>query len=226
MNTRKFVIFAMLPLLCKPVLGDDINAGQEKSAMCMACHGTDGNSLVGQFPKLAGQHAEYLSKQLHDFKDAMLSGGKKGRVNPIMGAMAVGLSEEDMDNLAVYYAKNTMSSVQPATTDETDNADTSTVEEQNSLLAERIAKGKLLYQGGDFDRKISACIACHGVAGKGVGLAKFPKLSQQHPEYIKTQLMNFKMGNRANDPNSMMRAIANKLTDDDIQALTDYIASL
>ena len=77
MNTRKFFILAMLPLLYKPVLGANISAGQEKSVMCIACHGTDGNSLVSQFPKLAGQHAEYLAKQLHDFKDAMLTNGKK-----------------------------------------------------------------------------------------------------------------------------------------------------
>lgn len=222
MNTRKFFIFAMLPLLCKPVLGADINAGQEKSAMCIACHSTDGNSLVGQFPKLAGQHAEYLSKQLHNFKDAMLTGGKKGRVNPIMGAMAIGLSDDDMDNLAAYYAKNEMSPLQLATAEATDDNDTS----EDSSLAQRIAKGKLLYQGGDIERKISACIACHGVAGKGVGLAKFPRLAQQHPEYIKIQLMNFKMKARSNDPNNMMRAIATKLTETDIQALTDYIASL
>jgi cytochrome c553 len=181
-------------------------AGKAKSATCAACHGPDGNSPTDMYPKIAGQHAGYIYKQLKEFKAGMASGGKEGRNNAVMGGMVAALSDQDMKDLAVFYASQTMKS---GTTPE-----------------DVVARGQQLFRAGDMDRGIAACIACHGPRGVGHSLANFPKISFQHPAYIKAQLEAFRNGSRANDMNGMMRDIAKKLTDEDIEVLSKYLGGL
>lgn len=178
--------------------------GKNKSAMCAACHGVDGNSPVAIYPKLAGQSAAYIAKQLADFKLGMSSGGKQGRADPVMGGMTMALSEQDMADLGAYFASQELSAGSDTSND----------------------TGKKLYLGGDSSRGITACVACHGVTGKGMEQAVFPAIGQQNAAYIKSQLEKFRSGARTNDKASMMRKIAMKLEDADIEALTEYIASL
>lgn len=181
-------------------------AGKAKAATCAACHGPDGNAPVAMYPKIAGQHADYLYKQLKDLKLGMTSGGKEGRMDPVMSAMAMPLSDQDMKDISAYFASLNMSA---GTTPE-----------------EVVEAGQKLYKAGDAERGIPSCAACHGPRGNGTSLAKFPKVSFQHPEYIKSQLLKFRDGTRANDMNGMMRDIAQKLTDKDIEVLSKYLGGL
>lgn len=184
----------------------DAEAGKAKSAVCAACHSADGNSLVDMYPKLAGQHATYLYKQLKDFKTGMETGGKQGRNNSIMFGMVAALSDQDMKDLAAYFASQKMKA--------------------GSTPENVIARGEKLYRGGDASRGIAACIACHGPRGSGLGLGGFPKISFQHATYLKTTLTEFREGKRANDLNGMMQDIARKLTDEDIEVLSQYLGGL
>lgn len=179
-------------------------AGKGKSAMCAACHGADGNSPVTMYPKLAGQSANYLVKQLTEFKLAMTSGGKSGRVNAIMGGMSMALSEQDMADISAFYAG------------------------QQSTAGNGIAntKGKKLYLGGNAEMEVTACVACHGINGKGMSSAGFPALAGQNAEYLKAQLEAFRNGSRNNDLNGMMQGVAANLTDEEINALSQYSSSL
>ena len=181
----------------KAIYAGDVKAGQQKSAMCTACHGPDGNSVVPTYPKLAGQSASYLSKQLADFKSG-------ARVDPVMVGMVAGLSAKDMDDLAAYYA----------------------VQKPSAGVGETSAKGQKLYFGGDAKKGITACIACHGVKGKGMVQAGFPSIAGQNADYLTKQIAAFRDGSRGNDSNSMMRNIAIKLSDSDIEALVKYMSSL
>jgi cytochrome c553 len=158
------------------------------------------------YPSIAGQHAKYIEKQLKDLKLGMTSGGKQGRYDPVMSGMAMPLSEEDMADLAAYYASMPI-------------AASSTPENVVEL-------GKALYTAGDAERGITACIACHGPRGNGTELSGFPKISGQHAEYVKSQLEKFRSGDRVNDMNAMMRDIAKKLNDEDIDVLSKYVGGL
>jgi len=184
----------------------DAEAGKAKSAVCAACHGNDGNSPLAMNPKLAGQHAKYLAKQLREFRLASQTGGKEGRNNAVMNGMAAGLSDQDILDLAAYFS------------DQKPKA--------GETPEDVIAVGQALYRGGDEARGIAACIACHGPAGNGMELAGFPDISGQYPEYTESQLKMFRSGNRHNDMNGMMRDIAKKLSDDDIKVLSQYLAGL
>ena len=175
----------------------DAIAGKTKATTCAACHGSDGNSLVAMYPKLAGQSELYIIKQLKEFKVGL-------RKNAIMAGMAAPLSAKDRIELASYFSSQ-----------KTSKGDGKT----NAL-------GKKLYFGGDADHAIPACVACHGVTGKGMPQAGFPVLANQNAEYLKTQLMNFRTGTRTNDQNAMMQIIAKKLKSKQIDALTQYISSL
>lgn len=180
-------------------------AGKAKAMICSACHGVDGNSMIDMYPKIAGQHASYLEKQLNDFRAAAMSGGKEGRMDPIMGGMTMALTEQDMADLAAFYASH---QIQPAP------------------ALEAPALGALLYKGGDASRGITSCIACHGPDAKGAAAAGFPSLAGQHTNYIKIQLTKFRDSNRNNDLNGMMQDVAKKLNDADIDALSKYISTL
>jgi cytochrome c553 len=158
------------------------------------------------YPSIAGQHAKYIEKQLKDLKLGMTSGGKQGRYDPVMSGMAMPLSEEDMADLAAYYASMPIAA--------------------NSTPENVVEVGKVLYTAGDAERGITACIACHGPRGNGTELSGFPKISGQHAEYVKSQLEKFRSGDRANDMNAMMRDIAKKLNDEDIDVLSKYVGGL
>ena len=175
----------------------DAAAGQAKSAVCAACHGADGNSLVPIYPNLAGQGEKYIAKQLSNFKDG-------SRKDPVMMGMVAALSEQDMADLAAYFSSQT---AKPGKG------------EHNDL-------GQKLYTGGDAAKGITACVACHGVDGKGMDSAGFPAIAGQSVDYLKSQLMKFRKGERANDTNSMMRNIAKRMKPADMEALAQYMASL
>ncbi len=203
---KKLALILSLLASCSVWAQGSIEAGKAKSQTCVACHGADGNSLITQYPKLAGQHEKYLEKQLKDLKLGMTSGGKQGRNEPVMGAMAMPLSEQDMADLAAYYASLPISN--------------------NSTPENVVDEGKALYTAGDAERGVTACIACHGPRGNGTELSGFPKISGQHAEYIKAQLEKFRDGSRNNDMNAMMRDVAKKLTDADIETLSKYVGGL
>lgn len=180
--------------------------GKAKSVTCGACHGADGNSAISMNPKLAGQHANYLAKQLTEFKLASQTGGKEGRNNAVMNGMSAALSEQDILDLAAYYSS------QEATPGETSE--------------DAVKQGNKLYVGGDMQRGITSCIACHGPKGNGTSLSGFPDISGQHEDYIATQLKAFRSGDRANSLNGMMGDIAKRMTDEDIKLISSYVAGL
>ena len=177
----------------------DAAKGQAKTAVCAGCHGADGNSALAINPKLAGQGEKYLAKQLKDFKSG-------ARQNATMAPMANMLSDEDIQNVAAYYASQTV---------------------QHVAVADKyITLGQKLYRGGDADRDIPACIACHEASGKGMSEAGFPALGGQSPSYTKAQLEAFRSGSRDNDANNIMRDIVAKMSDSQIEALSFYLAGL
>ncbi len=196
-------LLCLTPLLMAFCLGaqaqGDPQAGKAKSAVCAACHGADGNSSNPVWPKLAGQAREYLAKQLHDFK----SGTRK---NPNMSPMAAPLSEADIDDLASYFS---LQQRKPGSADKA-----------------LVARGEQLYRGGDLDKGMPACAACHSPTGAGNPAARYPALSGQHADYTRLQLEAFRKGTRGNDPGGMMRSVAAKLTEDQIKALSSYISGL
>ena len=201
-----------------------IRAGKEKAAACISCHGDTGNSLVSTFPKLAQQHSSYLIKQLQAFK----TGARK---NPMMSAIAMGLSDADMVNIAAYYAAQKVSANElpildddedekPATTDSDKKAD------GKDPLQALIAQGSDLYRNGDLSREVSACIACHGPFGEGNKPAAFPALKSQHADYLIKTLTDFKTDARSNNPENMMHMIAKKMTDEEIKAVSYRISMM
>jgi cytochrome c553 len=177
----------------------DAGAGQAKSALCGSCHGVDGNSPLAMNPKLAGQSARYMVKQLQDFK----SGARAGA---IMASMVLSLSDQDMEDIAAWY-----SSQQPTI----QGADPESIE-----LAER------LYRAGNAEIAVAACSACHSPTGKGNAPAGFPSLSGQHAEYTLQQLKDFRSGVRQNDGSEMMRTVVERLTDKELEALASYVSGL
>lgn len=179
------------------IYAGDVASGKEKSAVCAACHGADGNSLAAIYPSLAGQSANYLTKQLADFKSG-------DRQDPVMAGMVAGLTQEDMKDLGAFFAVQTIK----AGTGETDEV------------------GHKLYLSGNAENGISACVACHGITGKGMKQAGFPSLTGQSKDYLKKQLTSFREASRGNDNNGIMRNIAIKLSDADIEAVSQYITSL
>lgn len=179
------------------IYAGNVAAGKIKSVTCAACHGEDGNSLLAMYPSLAGQSANYIAKQLADFQSG-------NRNNAIMAGMVTGLTKEDMNDLAAYFA----------------------VQNTKVGTGESNETGHKLYLGGDAAKGITACVACHGVTGKGMKQAGFPSLTGQSQEYLTSQLTSFREGSRGNDNNGIMRNIAIKLSDADIKAVTQYITSL
>ena len=179
--------------------GGNAEAGKTKSATCSACHGADGNSVNPEWPKLAGQHPSYIAKQLANFKD-------DARSNPSMSPMAKPLSEQDMADLAAYFSSQVK---KPGEADQT-----------------KVALGEQMYKGGNNATGVAACAACHGPTGTGNPASNFPSLSGQHATYIKNQLNAFRKGERANDAGKMMRNVAAKMTDAEIEAVAEYIAGL
>ncbi len=183
----------------------DAARGQAIAAsVCGACHGADGNSQLAANPKLAGQHPEYLLKQMKNFKPA--DGKEPERVNAIMNGMIAAFDEGQMRDMAAYFAAQTQ------TGDTAKNRDT-------------VELGRKLYRAGDQAKGLPACAACHGPAGAGMP-AQYPRIGGQFAEYTEAQLKAFRDNARANDPNKMMRMVAIKMTDVEIKAVSDYIAGL
>ncbi len=203
---------AIMSAFCCTAFAADIAKGKpdlEKAkkiaeTVCIACHGADGNSPTSANPILAGQGADYLLKQLTEFKAA--DGKPAIRNNPIMAGMTAALSPEDMKSLAVYFSQQ---KIKPSAA-------------TNEKLVET---GKHLWRKGDFDRGIPACSGCHGPAGAGIP-SQYPRLAGQYAEYTELQLKNFRSEERSNDPERTMRTIADKLSDKQIKALADYVAGL
>jgi cytochrome c553 len=206
MKNIGLLICLFLGFSASAVAQGDADKGKLKSVTCGACHGVDGNSAIAMNPKLAGQHANYLAKQLREFKLASQTGGKEGRNNAIMNGMSAALSEQDILDLAAYF------SGQESTSSETSQ--------------DSVEQGNKLYVGGDLQRGITACIACHGPRGNGTSLSGFPDISGQHSDYIASQLKAFRSGDRANSLNGMMADIAKRMTDEDIEVISSYVAGL
>jgi len=192
--------FLVTTAIAEPVL--DISAGQKKSAPCAACHGVDGNSTVAAWPNIAGQSVGYLMDQLKDYRE-----GQKGeRFNPVMYSQVQALTDQDIEDLAKYY-----SSQKPSL---------------GAAKPETLELGEKLYRGGNPATGVPACSACHSPEGDGNSPAGFPRLSGQHPDYIMDQLKKFKTGERFNDANGIMRDIAKRMTNEEMQAVSNYVSGL
>ncbi len=184
--------------------GDPAKGQALGSTICAACHNADGNSTVSANPKLAGQNADYLYKQMTNFKS--IDGKPAERTNAIMNGMIAPFNDEQLRDLAAYFAAQTQKG------EIAKNRDT-------------IALGQKLYRGGNMAKGLPACAACHGPAGAGIP-AQYPRIGGQFPDYIEAQLKSFRDESRTNDPNKMMRMVAIKMTDVEIKAVSDYIAGL
>tara|TARA_Y100000758_G_scaffold240686_1_gene176717 strand:+ start:4695 stop:5333 length:639 start_codon:yes stop_codon:yes gene_type:complete len=210
---KKIVIILasiLITSLSNPILAvGDAEAGQAKSATCMGCHGLAGNSTIPNFPKLAGQGEAYIVKQLQYFK----SGERK---NAMMAGVALSLSDQDMEDVAAYYSIQTIS-------------------ENSAQGSEKMIElGRKIYVGGKMDTQTTACIACHGPKGKGIPTAGFPSVAAQHADYTASQLKAFRQysinqqtdSDGAERVNEMMNNVAMGLTNEEIDALSQYIAGL
>lgn len=192
-------IFSIVGATAPAFAGGDAAAGKAKSATCVGCHGMDGNSVNPEWPNLAGQHAQYIAKQLKDFK----AGERK---NATMAPMVAALNEQDMENLGAYFAS------QKAKVGAADEA--------------LVELGQKIYRGGNPTTGVAACIGCHGPSGRGNPAANFPSLSGQHAKYTENQLHAFKNGERSNDAGKMMRTIAAKMNEQEIKAVASYVQGL
>ncbi|MBI4986348.1 MAG: cytochrome c4, partial [Rhodocyclales bacterium] len=179
------------------VAGDPTPAAPILNTVCIPCHGADGNGTVPMFPRLAGQTAEYLLKQLQDFK-------KNKRPSEVMGPNVANLSDADMANLALFFAGQ---KAVPAPAGD----------------PELLAKGKKLFDEGNTASGVPACSGCHGPTGAGSPL--YPRIAAQHVEYTINELKDFATGKRKNDKR-LMQTIATRLTDDESKAVAHYLASL
>ena len=175
-------------------------AGKAKAASCAGCHGVDGNSSNPAWPKIAGQHAGYIAKQLADFKAG------KTRNDPLMAGQVASLSSQDMADLGAYFSAKKGS--------------------QGGADKKLAAAGEKLYRGGNKKKGVAACIACHGPTGAGNPAANFPKLNGQHAAYVEKAMKDFRSGKRTNDANKMMQNIAEKMSDKEIKAVASYISGL
>ena len=176
-----------------------VEEGQTKAAPCVACHGLNGNSVNPVWPSLAGQHPGYILKQLQAFK-------KGERQDPLMTPMAAPLSEDDMEDLAAYYAKQTPTGLEAEPS--------------------KVSLGQRLYRGGNQQLNVAACAACHGPNGSGNPLALYPSIKGQQAAYVAVQLKAYRAGTRQTDQNQMMRNIASLLNDEQIDALASYVQGL
>jgi cytochrome c553 len=180
----------------------DAAAGQAKSAICAACHGADGNSMVPNWPKLAGQHEAYLARQI-----TLIQSG--ARMVPEMMGIVPGLTPQDIDDLAAYFASQQTSG---------GVADPAALE-----------VGERVFRAGNPESGVPACMACHGPAGEGNPLAGYPALAGQHTVYTVTMLNRFRDGQNWGDADAsskVMNGVAAELTDDEIQAVSSYIQGL
>lgn len=192
------VWLSFIPPFFKDVFSADAVKGEQKSVVCSACHGPQGIAVNPDWPHLAGQHASYLNKQLMDFK-------RGNRQSAIMAPLVGNLSEEDMADIAAFYAQQPLPKPSPSNTID--------------------LRGQTLYRQGDKTLKITACITCHGPDGRGNSEANFPSLQYQSKSYLIQQLVAFQSQQRRNDLNGLMHDISSHLSDEDIRHLADYITN-
>lgn len=183
---------------------DLAKAQQTATRACAACHGADGNSTLAANPVLAGQHADYTLKQLTNFRPR--DGKPAERPNAVMAGMVATLSVDELRELASYFETQ-----RPAP--------------RMARDADLVKLGQAIYRGGILSKNVAACSACHGPNGSGMP-SQFPRLAGQFADYTAAQLRAFRSGERANDPNRMMRAVADKLSDREIAAVAEYISGL
>ena len=179
----------------------DVEQGKARSATCAACHGADGNSINPEWPSLAGQHPRYLINSLHGFKTGE-------RQNVLMSGQAAALDDQAIEDLAAYYATQAPS--------------------KRTADPALVKQGERLYRGGDINKGISACMACHGPSGRGNPGAGYPVLASQHATYTANQLQAYKDDKRQTDSqeNQVMRNIAAKMSNKEIEAVASYIQGL
>ncbi|MBB6087397.1 c-type cytochrome [Wenzhouxiangella marina] len=199
------VRFMLMLLVFLPVAvsaAGDPAAGEAKSGVCAACHGMDGNSAVSAWPKIAGQHEDYIARQTRMVRDQQ-------RNVPEMYPMVMNLSDQDIADIAAYFASQTL---MPGVADEA-----------------LVELGRQIYHGGNADSGVPACAACHGPAGSGVLGANYPVVQAQHADYTASRLTRYRDGetNGENDPYSrIMVGVATNLTDEEINAVSSYIEGL
>lgn len=179
----------------------DPNAGRELAASCAACHGQDGVGTIGSFPTQAGQQMSYLAKQIMDIRDGR-------REVAQMAGQVDDFSDQDAWDVAAYYAD-----MDPVIGEAVDDE-------------ELLARGQELYRAGDIGKGIPSCASCHTPTGQGIDTAVYPALSGQHTEYTISTLQDFAAGIRHNDPNAIMRGIASKMSDRDMEAVANYVLGL
>lgn len=200
---RKSLFAAAVVLLfastSAPAADGDAEAGGNKAQVCAACHGPDGNSTNGQWPKLAGQHADYLVEQLKAYKTGE-------RDDAVMAAQVANLDEKDMADVAAFFSEQAL---KPGKAD-----------------PEYVDRGEKLYRGGNQEDEIAACIACHGPRGLGNPPSGFPRVSGQHADYVVGQLKAYKAGDRTTDMNRMMRDIASRMSEEQMRAVAEYMEGL
>lgn len=196
-----------------PAVAGDAAAGAAKAAVCAACHGADGNSMVPMYPKHAGQNEAYVARQLALYKDG-------SRADPVMMGFASTLSPQDMRDLGAYFATLSMT---PGI------ADDSEITDGPNAGRKFYEVGQALYQGGDMKRGIPACLACHGPSGRGNPGSAYPALAGQHAEYTVKHLQGFRSGiawGRGDNENTIMVDVAKQLTDEEISSLASYLEGL
>lgn len=185
-------------LACLP-LAAVADADQLVTTVCAACHGADGNGgAVPGVPRLAGLQAAYISKQLKDYL-----GGK--RKSDLMSAVVASLDESDVPGLAAYYARQ-----KPAPAQVREPA--------------LVGAGKAMFDDGNVDTGVPACVGCHQEGA--VGNERNPRIAGQHPDYAIEQMKQFRNGTRSNDRNKAMRIVAERMTDDEVRAVAEYLAGL
>lgn len=195
------LLLAAGPIQAESLVDGSVEDGKARAATCGACHGTEGNSQNPMWPNLAGQSAPYIQAQLIAFRD-----GK--RSDPLMSPQSLGLSDEDIANLAVYF----------------ESLPTAAQAIANEDLLDR---GEALYRGGNVENQTTACLACHGPSGNGNPAARYPSLRGQHAVYTAKQLNDYKSGARDTDGTTrVMRDIAARLNSEDIAALSSYVQGL
>ncbi len=201
MNNWIKVILAGSALVAAPLLqAGDISRGEDLSGDCAACHGADGNSDNPEWPNIAGQGKRYLFEQLMAYKTG-------DRDNAVMRSQVEGLEEQDLRDLAAYYA-----SLEPGVAGGVD--------------PDLKDKGEAIYRGGIPDSGVAACMACHGPAGEGMPGAGYPRVGGQHAQYTAEQLRKYRDGTRSTDRNRMMRDVAERMSDDEIEAVSSYLSGL
>lgn len=178
----------------------DVQAGQTKaSAVCLACHSLDGNSVNPEWPSIAGQHASYIIKQVKAFRAGE-------RTNVLMSPIALTLTDQEIEDVAAYYATQKIKGKEAA--------------------EDKVQLGQNIYRGGLASANVPACMACHGPNGRGNPGSAFPQVRSQYATQLVTQLQAYKKGERKTDQNEMMRTIAARMTDEQINAVAQYMQGL